>query len=245
MTDDASSRREPIVARRDLDLGETKARKRIRATAGEDSASSGGGKFILAILLTAVTVGLVGLGWFSWQQSVHQALLQNRFDALAAKIESTDESLSQSGAALSVKLADQQQALEKHWSEIRKLWGVSNDRNKRSIKALEAAVAEAGKLNSKQSSDVAGLQKALQALSQKLAEQGGDSLAVTIRLDELDQRIGQLTKAQLALREALEAKQVALDRRIKASETAIDSIDAFRRQTNQTLNALRQGSSPP
>ena len=59
--------------------------------------------------------------------------LQSRFELLESRLSSTDESVTQSGAAMQVNISKHSDELKKHWSEIRKLWGVTNDINKTKI----------------------------------------------------------------------------------------------------------------
>lgn len=265
MAEDKIKPREPIVARRDGDVRAPRRDNRKNTSesgfpdgsqrdypdssrrgsqdnykesfARVDKPKTGGSLLIVLVILLAV--GLAGLGWFAWQQSQAQAVLQQRFDELAGKIESTDESLNQSGAALSVKLLDHSKQLETQWSEIKKLWGVTNDRNKKAIEALQLAVAESDKAAQKLTKNLGSLADADKKLSGKISELGSSSLAATARVDAVAERVDQLDGAQQRLRQ-VEERQRSLESRLKTNETAIESIDAFRRQTNQTLNTLRQ-----
>ncbi len=265
MAEDKFKPREPIVARRDGDVRAPRRDNRKNTSESDfqddsqgdyqgsarrgsqgnykesfarvDKPKTGGSLLIVLVILLAV--GLAGLGWFAWQQSQAQAVLQQRFDELAGKIESTDESLNQSGAALSVKLLDHSKQLETQWSEIKKLWGVTNDRNKKAIEALQLAIAESDKAAQKLTKNLATLADADKKLSGKISELGSSSLAATARIDAVAERVDQLDGAQQRLRQ-VEERQRSLESRLKTNETAIESIDAFRRQTNQTLNTLRQ-----
>ncbi|MBV1931072.1 MAG: hypothetical protein KUG71_05080 [Porticoccaceae bacterium] len=253
MTEKNVPRRDPIVARRDGDLGEPTQAHNPDSFAGSDNDRRGNGKpgkaktgsplLLFVTLLLSICLG--GLGWFSWQQSQAQALLQQRFDDLAAKIDSTDESLSQSGAALSVKLSDQQAELTKHWSEIRKLWGVANDRNKKAISAVEQSIAQSIKKRQKLEKTVSATGADQKKLTARLDELGSDSLATVARYDELDERVGRLSDSQQKVLQLVDQKQRGFESRLLDTEKAIKSIDAFRRQTNQSLDALRQVPAIP
>lgn len=253
MTEKNVPRRDPIVARRDGDLGEPSQVHNRDSFAGSDSGRIGNAKpgkaktgsplLLLIIILLSFCLG--GLGWFSWQQSHAQALLQQRFDDLAAKIDSTDESLSQSGAALSVKLSDQQAELTKHWSEIKKLWGVANDRNKKAISAVEKSIAQGIKERRQLEKTLSATGADQKKLTARLSELGSDSLATVARLDELDERVGRLGDSQQKVLQSVDQKQRGFESRLRDTENAIKSIDAFRRQTNQSLDALRQVPAIP
>ena len=235
-----NSRREPIVARRDGDLMEAPARSPQAPFASVDAPAGprkgGGGTWVVIVLLI---LGLAGLAWFSWQQSQQQALLQQRFDELAAKIDSTDESLSQSGAALSVKLSNHQKELENHWSEIKKLWGVANDRNKKSIEELQTSVAAADKASKQLQKNLESLQSKHDTQASTFGELRGSVLASGARLDEIAERVETARAEQQKLGRDIEQKLQGLEGRVRASEKAMESVDAFRRQTNQSIEALR------
>ena len=109
----------PIIAEREDMIGRpnsgpVSARKSDRV---KDAASglSGGWKFLIWVALLGLT-GAAGLGWLEYQHlfEKHQSLLQ-RFDALESRLSSTDESVTQSGAALQVKISRQGDDIAKHW----------------------------------------------------------------------------------------------------------------------------------
>ncbi|RLA44669.1 MAG: hypothetical protein DRR06_09125 [Gammaproteobacteria bacterium] len=243
MTKEQSSRHDPFVARRDSDLGEPRA-DNSRVAVASVEASRKSGIFIMLVVIS-LSVALAGLGWFSWQQSQSQTLLQQRFDKLAAKITSTDESLSQSGAALSIRLVDQEKELDKHWSEIKKLWGVTNDRNKKAIAVLEKSVAASGKKHRELTKSMLAASAAQQEMTAMMSELRSDSLAAVASVDEVDERIDEVHGAQQKMRQGIDQDLQTIEKRLQSHQQAIEAIDAFRRQTNQTLEALRQASATP
>lgn len=243
MTDNGS-RREPIVARRDGNLTDAPPKGYQATFASVDPPKTRKGGGAVWVVMFLLILGLAGLGWFSWQQSQQQALLQKRFDELAAKIESTDESLSQSGAALSVKLSDQQKELEKHWSEINKLWGVANDRNKKSIKALQKSVAAADNANKQLQKSLDSLKSTHDKTASTLGELRSSILAAGAEVDEIAERVETALAGQQKLDRNVDQKLRGLESRLRTNEKAMESVDAFRRQTNQTLEALRSSPVP-
>lgn len=242
MTDNGS-RREPIVARRDGDFTDAPEKGYQATFASVDAPESRRGGGVTWFVIVLLMLSLAGLAWFSWQQSQQQALLQKRFDTLAAKIDSTDQSLSQSGAALSVKLSDQQKELNKHWSEIKKLWGVANDRNKKSITSLESSVAAANQANKQLQKNLDSLQSRQARAAATLEELRSSVLVAGARVDEVAERVETARAGQQRLAQDVEQKLQGLESRLRASEKNMESVDAFRRQTNQTLEALRSGQA--
>ncbi len=255
MSDQPLSHREPIVPERDEPVarpersgkgGKKKARARSRS-------GSGGGfwKFLILLLIVAVA----GLGYFGYEQhrilSQRLAVLQANFDQVNGKLDSTDESLSQSGAALSLKLKEHTETLDKHWSEIRKLWGVSNDRNKQAIAANEEAIAEVKKA-------IKGVKNSTLARKKEMA-----ALRQTVEKDmvELNRAVESAASAALATKleveETLGSNQAMVDRlnrmesslkrwrqeingKVAGNQEAINSIDAYRRSTNQQILQIKQ-----
>src|SRR5690606_9160809 len=130
-----------------------------------------------AWLLYGALLAVLIVAGFAWQQSRVLADLNARFSQLSARIESTDESLNQSGAALGLKIKEQEEKLAEHWTEIRKLWGVSYDTNRKAIaantEALEAQKAALSTLQAnlkKAETSLAALQKSMDTVSKQAAE---------------------------------------------------------------------------
>ena len=249
MSDYGNQRDEPIRASRD----DVRPAAGAKPKATKPAKSGGGGFFKggLPTLALAVVV-LVSLG-IIWKQSGEINELRSQFDELDALIKSTDESLSESGTALSLKLREQSETLDKHWSEIKKLWGVSYDRNRKAIeenKSLaEKASATAGEAKSaaeqakaaaaKQQQALAqateankALQSELKALQASVKNLSNASLATTVQLEELE--------ARLAAIDSLKKDLAGLKSRVADTEAGIKAMDVYRSQINQQLMQMRQ-----
>lgn len=239
MTDNNNPRREPLVARRDVDVSAARPEKFRSPPSGPQAVKT---SKVLVFVVVLLMAGCAALAWFGWQQHQSHRTLQTRFDALSQKIQSTDASLSESGAALSVKLVDQEEEMKKHWSEIRKLWGVANDRNKNAIKSLEDTIAENTKSQKKLAGSIQEVVQAQKKLRTLVGELGGDSLAAVARIEEISERIDEVVSDQSVMRNSLEQKLRKVEQKIQAHDLAIESIDAFRRQTNAAISAIQQSS---
>src|SRR5690606_9962688 len=201
-------------------------------------------------LVAAVLVVLV-LGALIWRQAAQLSELRRQFDELSSLIRSTDESLSESGTMLTMKIREQQETLDTHWSEIKKLWGASYDRNRKAIEVNTKATAAAAKqakeaadLARRQQQAVAELQKSLTELSAELQTTaattrnlGGSALAVTAQLEELQSQLGDLESAV--------KKTQGLAPRVAETEKALKAMDTYRLQINQQLQQLRQQVQQP
>ncbi len=208
----------------------------------DDSSAPGGGGTSggVKLMITVLLLALLGLGGFAWQQSKAQAALVARFDELAAKIEFTDESLNQSGTALSVQLKGQAEQLEKHWSEIKKLWVVSNERNRQAISDLQTTTEKQEQAAKKLEQSVAAQKVKVEQALAKVSDVSSGSLALTAQLEELQNRLQAGLNKIVALEKSSQQLQATLQSRVANNEEAIRSIDAFRRQTNQQLEEIRR-----
>lgn len=227
----------PIIAEREDMIGRpnsgpVSARKSDRV---KDAASglSGGWKFLIWVALLGLT-GAAGLGWLEYQHlfEKHQSLLQ-RFDALESRLSSTDESVTQSGAALQVKISRQGDDIAKHWSEIKKLWGVTNDINKGKIDKNRADVAFL-------SSQLTPLKASVKKDSKIIDSLGESYLGFSADLDAANENLRTYVDSLNSVQKSLATTKA----QIKNNAEAVESMDAFRRQINQKIYVLEQGYSP-
>jgi predicted nucleic acid-binding Zn-ribbon protein len=233
----------PIVAQRDDMIGRPSSeatpsngssRKERNGNGSGTSGMSGGWKFLVLLAF----FGLIGAGGFGLLQyqdlsGKHQAL-QARFEALESRLSSTDESVSQSGAALQVKISRQEDTIKEHWSEIKKLWGVTNDINKGKIEANKKDIAF---LVGKRAAMAASLEKDSKSLTALSANYLGLSADLDTVNDSLRSSLDGLNRVNNSL--------TRIDRELKNNAEAIESMEAFRRQMNQKIYALEQNSSAP
>tara|TARA_R110001592_G_scaffold363352_3_gene684935 strand:+ start:9739 stop:10533 length:795 start_codon:yes stop_codon:yes gene_type:complete len=251
MTDKDYSRLDPIVPESDERIGRGKpAASRPSKSRGvpenpRPSKESGGGLWKLLVLI--LMMGLGGLGYFFVQQTEQLAQLQSRFDNLEDKIVSTDESLNQSGASLSIKLKDQEIELDKHWAEIKKLWGVSYDRNRTNIEAQKNTLET-------QSKTLKGLQASMTARKKEITDlksaqdKTGKSLEAVVNASlaaklETNDLVGQSQKVAdkiNSFEKNLAMLKQNLNARVADNEEAIAAIDAYRLQVNRDIQQMKQ-----
>lgn len=203
---------------------------------GQAPASGPGGLTIIALILALA--GLGGSGFLAWkftqaQQTLGQA--EARIADLEQRLDVTYDESSQSVEAIQAKLkwAD---------SEIRKLWGVSYDTNRKNIASnseqiekLSSELASVKKETSGAQSAAANLKKSLSEVQSSvtglknsvatLDEQRNRLQNLEEKLDQLDDRIAQLRN---------------LSDRVKTNEEAITAIDSYRRSINRDLLAIKQ-----
>lgn len=198
----------------------------------------------LVIVLMCVT-GALGFGYVQQEQRISQlgkdledaAGFVNQSKLLMARLEGelseTGEELEQSGSAAAKKLA----FLD---SEMRKLWGVSNDRNRKAIAENKQRVDGLDVRIGKSLDDLSKGQNAFEATlkSQRSTIKSLES--------QLSLASGELAIVRESLAEDLDAlrKEIggfkAIQAQLTENKKAIASIDSSRKQINERLVDLGQ-----
>lgn len=219
--------------------------------------SSGGASKLITIVLFAMCGLLLAMNLL---QAGKLSNLQERFDDLSSKINSTDESLNQSGAALSIRIQKQADALKAqddkinlHFSEIDKLWAARNKVNQ-GVSGVEKKVDDlARQLASYDAKIASGVQSAkdveasMQAANAKLEGDLGtlrkDLLSLKLNIDALETQAAKTAN----LSNSVKQWQTTNNQRLANVEEAIRAIDSFRQHTNAELIKLRnaQGVTVP
>ena len=259
-----SDRREPTISSTAPGAGITPERDEIASHQQRAQARPPGNRAIapttrvvrspltpFALLLALTGLGLAGFVY--WQMLGLQSALNEadaRILSLEQRLELSDDESTQSVTAIRAKLkwAD---------SEIRKLWGVAYDRNRKAIaehgqqltaldKTVKTAAADTRKMlaaNAAQASSVAALESAAGARKAEVDRVAGD---LSTQRQQLQSVVDQANR----LNQQLTRLQTDLSGRVKSNEEAIEAIDAYRRNINRDLLRLQQqvqqggGSSP-
>jgi chromosome segregation ATPase len=249
---------EPFVPERDGRIGNPaggaqtgKAQPQIkepppaRQKAGRNGSSMSKTIVVLLFIISALLLVMT----FLQRNSINS--LQQQFDDLQAKIDSTDESLSQSGTTLSLRIQQQGETLKghesklsEHFSEIDKLWAARKKINT-SIGGVETQLEvlekQLGGFDKKISE---GTQAAKQAET-NLAALRKEVLALKLAMDNLESRSDNATAKVSEVERSIKQWQSKTDQRLASLEEAIRAIDSFRRQMNNDMLNLRnsQGGS--
>ena len=169
-----------------------------------------------------IVAGIV-LATFAWtffgisSQQDNLVKLTNRFLTLAANVQTSSDSSEENIETL---LAD----LKIINREIRKLWDLSNKKNKKDISVL----SEQNKV-----------------ISDEIFEVQNSSASNTESLEEIDASLKKI-KSRLAKLSSFELNSNTFAERLVELEEAIEAVDAYRKQTNQTIADLQdQLSSKP
>ena len=169
-----------------------------------------------------IVAGIV-LATFAWtffgisSQQENLVKINNRLITLEENVQSSSDSSEENIETL---LAD----LKIINREIRKLWDLSNKKNKKDISVL----SEQNKL-----------------ISDEILEVQNSSASNTESLEEIDASLKNI-KGRLAKLSSFELNSNTFAERLTELEEAIEAVDAYRKQTNQTIADLQdQLSSKP
>ena len=187
----------------------------------------------LAILLAFVGIGIGGFAvWQMLEMQKTITVAEQRIFELESKLEVTGDESSASTAAL-------QASVKEAHSEIRKLWGVSYDTNKKAIaankvtadKAVKSANAAAAGVDKKVSQATAKIVSDIELLNDLVSSHDASINAMEQAASQVRSLTDQLNK--------LERLEKELQQKVEVNEQAIDAIDAFRRSVNQQLLELK------
>jgi chromosome segregation ATPase len=201
--------------------------------------SSGGGKMIgVNLILACLVAGIVIAGWFIANQ--HQLLTAEKkaLDEAEVRIAVLEDRLMVTDEAMSASEEDTEQKIGFWETEIRKLWAVSNDRNRKWIKDNEAALTKLLKtLNAIESSN-------RQLATSVGRHEGAFKQQQTIidQLTGMEISIQQLANTQRDIvdkvnkaSQTVSSLRAGLASRVTENEQAVAAIDAYRIQVNSRL----------
>ncbi|WP_288132269.1 hypothetical protein [Microbulbifer sp.] len=199
------------------------------APAPDPVESSGGGSSFLTIV--ALMLGLAGLGAAGFLYNEGQktnaelAAAEQRIVQLEKRFEMSGEESAASVEVLGAKVKE-------NLSEIKKLWGVSYDTNRKSIAANKAAAASAKQEVAALSKKVSGVESGLKKVAALESELASLKKSTASASRETQDKVGSLERQLNSVRADLTA-------RVGANEEAVQSIDTYRRTVNKDLVQLR------
>jgi len=208
---------------------------------GKSSDSTSGRSFGLNIVLFILIAGLMGAGWFITVQAEQMAAIsreaaesESRLARLEARSTGIADVLSETGKSTGQKLD--------YWEdEIRKLWDVTNKRNKRWIETNQKTLQ-------KNSSTLASINASLKSIKGDVSRHDsafGKQTDIQDALTSVDLRVRQLVGQQRdlidqsnATRQIVAKIEAGLAKRVEVNEKSIEAIDAYRLDLNGRLSAL-------
>ncbi|MFC3149706.1 hypothetical protein ACFOEK_01550 [Litoribrevibacter euphylliae] len=242
-----------------------------------DNDRSGSGSVFSIIVSLVLAVLLAGMGYWvadqfdkvydQFERTNQQLnLLSQRVQVLEGKLDTSNDSMLSSEAAVKA-------TLKEHGSEIRKLWGVSYDRNRKAINAQSNDIAQLKKTTKTLKSEVDGAQSKLTQVTKDVSVLSklkvGESLAtletkllgvskevdafstqlkpLLPKLEQYDESIVRNTKQLKELNDELirsitdiqiQLNDDSLDKEVNKLSKLIDSIDKNRSRVNAELVKL-------
>lgn len=245
-----SERREPTISNLPMDKDEP-ARARAQAAAAAQPGrpvpppvssrpvvvrSPLGPLAVFLALAAGVFAGFVFWQLQQTQQALQKATVlltaaESRVTDLEKRLMLSDDESTQSITVL-------QANIKENTSEIRKLWGVANDRNRKAIASLDEKVAAlektAGGIDDKIKTALAEATGELRVLSELVEAQQ----AV---INSADQSYKNQAQTLTSVSKKVEQLDTELRRKVMSHEEAIKAIDAFRVQVNRDLIQLKGG----
>ena len=95
----------------------------------------------MTFLLLFLVVGLVALGWLVWQQQQSMALMSEQLTEAHDQVTNLSNQLTDTESNMTATVEDADQQIATNETEIRKLWDLSNKRNKGWIQTNQANIA--------------------------------------------------------------------------------------------------------
>jgi len=273
-----SAQREPASAGKKSDAaGVTAAGSGgPRKPGGENRKPSGGGGSGRGVMLgigLLIVAGAAGAGWYQQEQRIQ--MLEGQLEeadywarqsklALArfeGELSETGESLQEKGQSIEETLASHQERLETADSEIRKLWGVANDRNRKRLddheerleslradidsgkSARETLTASVEELETTVSSQLDEVRSDLERQLTAVRETGQENASRLTKLDESLAGIDKMVERQLLRFEREQNLTIeGLESRIAALEKATGNLSSSGQldRVREDLAGLRQ-----
>jgi DNA repair exonuclease SbcCD ATPase subunit len=233
----ANTQELPTIAPSEDDIASRRTSRRGEPVTSRSRSSAAG--VVTNLVIALLIAGLTACGWFiATQNDALQQARAERADAVE-RLERIERRLSLTDEALDQSDAETQNQLQYWESEIRKLWDVSNKRNRDWIEENQRAVASL-------QGDLAAQNRSIgevRAQATDLRRAIGTQEQILEQLTLLDRRAADLLRQQRSLTDtanALEQTTAALERRVSDNEEAVRAIDAFRRDTNARLTRLQE-----
>ena len=212
-----------------------RAKPKQKPVAGGGGGSGGSSRALWLALLV-----LAGAGWWQQQQTL-QAMEEQLEEAdywarqsklalarFEGELSETGETLEQREQTLSETLEEQAESLDEAHSEIRKLWGIAYDRNRKRLDSNEEAIAG---LQEK----VGSLDETVPELEQRVSGVVEQTDTNTGRLDDLSDEAEQLVASVSALEENL----AGVNEQLAKVESSVErQLQRFGREQKLTLDGL-------
>jgi myosin heavy subunit len=209
---------------------------------GGGSAKTLGTSVILVVLLA----GLVVAGWFIWNQQRLLMESENRMGAARDKTEELEARIMANENAMGLEGRDTKEQIGFWEDEIRKLWTITNERNKKWIKDNERALK-------KITSTINGIEASNRDLKAAVGQHDtalSQQRTLIDQLASLEQQMEQMVRGQRDLvdktntaNQGLASIRATLQGKVDDNAEAIQAIDAYRVAVNSRLANIERRMS--
>ena len=209
---------------------------------GGGSAKTLGTSVILVVLLA----GLVVAGWFIWNQQRLLMESENRMGAARGKTEELEARIMANENAMGLEGRDTKEQIGFWENEIRKLWTITNERNKKWIKDNERALK-------KITSTINGIEASNRDLKAAVGQHDtalSQQRTLIDQLASLEQQMEQMVRGQRDLvdktntaNQGLASIRATLQGKVDDNAEAIQAIDAYRVAVNSRLANIERRMS--
>ena len=208
-----------------------------RRSSGDSGSRILSGRIVSAILL----LGLVSAGWFLFVQQHELGEERKRLDQANQRLLVLEERLSATDTAIMQEGQDTKEQIGFWQDEIRKLWAVSNERNKKWIKDNERNIS---KINANIDGVLASTRD-IKAAVDRHESAVNQQQAVIDQLTSLDLQLQQIVRSQRDLVDKVNNTNSSfsqirgdLSGKVNDNVEAIESMDAYRVTLNAKIREL-------
>ncbi len=242
-----SANRDDVPFARKPKPGATSAQPRggnERATGASKLKFGGGQSVLVTIILLALSAACGWLGWqtYQMQQQLTKAegeitVARKHLDILGSKLSETGDSFSETETVYDKQF--------KLWeSEIRKLWVIANERNKKAIDANSRGLKKISSSVKKAVDAGSASQKSSKAVVTKIERLSGDlnveNTVLKVDLEDQGEQLMLLRGELELLQKRLGNMPNDLAQRVKSNEDAVQAIDGARRQLVNSVTQLQK-----
>jgi len=196
---------------------------------------------VAGLVLLLLACGVLAGAAYQFQQSLVAS--NARIAALELRLSNTDESMSQSSVAMQVKFNELKEKTDELWGQMDKLWASAWRRN-------QTEIADHGQQLETQEKSLASVQTLIQDIEKVNTQLKKEMIDLQKRAKQLDSQNSSTAKSLAAHKEtvqdinstlaSLKKGLAATDARSIDNSQWIESINAFRKQTNKTLSQLER-----
>ena len=210
-----------------------------RRRGGKDGGGGGGRMIGINLILAVLVAGLVVAGWFIANQ--HQLLTDEQLKLASAntRIEALEDRLRMTDQVMTEVGVETDEQINLWESEIRKLWAITNERNKKWIQDNQKLLERQKSTITSLESNDRNLKSAVDRHERAFAQQQ----AVIDQLASIELQLQQILRGQRDLVDKVNVASqsvASMGTRVTDNEQAVVAIDAYRLQINTRLSDIER-----